>query len=160
MKATSPMIGKVMCFVLLLLTLTTIGQGVSLPKSRQDKPVSIPAQVINFSAGRSPEAILFDGTDIWVANQFSDNVMKLSASDGTILGTFPTGNKPAALAYDGENIWVANSQSASVTKLRASDGTVLETIGVGISPHHVVFDGASIWVTNSTSSTIWRLGVH
>lgn len=37
--------------------------------------------------------------------------MKLSASDGTILGTFPTGNKPVALAYDGENIWVANKFS-------------------------------------------------
>ena len=71
-------------------------------------------QTTDFAVGRSPDAILFDGTNIWVANQLGDNLMKLNASDGSNLGTFPTGTRPVALAYDGENIWVANKFSNNV----------------------------------------------
>ena len=39
-------------------------------------------QTTDFAVGRSPDAILFDGTNIWVANQLGDNLMKLNASDG------------------------------------------------------------------------------
>ena len=74
--------------------------------------------------------------------------MKLSASDGSNLGTFPTGNKPVALAYDGENIWVANKFSHNVMKLRASDGSLVDTIKVGRSPEALLFDGNSVWVAN------------
>lgn len=101
-------------------------------------------QTTDFAVGRSPDAILFDGTNIWVANQLGDNLMKLNASDGSNLGTFPTGTRPVALAYDGENIWVANKFSNNVMKLRASDGTLINTIKVGRGPEALLFDGSSI----------------
>src|SRR5574339_257738 len=78
------------------------------------QPEAAVTQKTDFAVGRNPDAIVFDGANIWVANQLGDSVMKLSAHDGTILGTFPTGNKPVALAYDGENIWVANKFSHNV----------------------------------------------
>ena len=98
------------------------------------QPQVPPTQKTDFAVGRKPNAILFDGANIWVANQQGDSVMKLSASDGSNLGTFPTGSRPIALAYDGENIWVANKLSNNVMKLRASDGSLIETIKVGRGP--------------------------
>jgi hypothetical protein len=51
-----------------------------------------------------------------VANQGSDNLIKLRASDGTNLGTFPAGDGPKALAFDGVHIWAANLDSNTLTK--------------------------------------------
>ena len=104
------------------------------------QPQVPPTQKTDFPVGRKPDAILFDGANIWVANQLGDSLMKLSASDGSNLGTFPTGSKPVALAYDGENIWVANKLSNNVMKLRASDGSLIETIKVGRGPEALLFD--------------------
>lgn len=157
MKTACLMRIEALSLVLLFLHVVAIGQSVSLPKSQHDKPVAIQAEILNFSAGRSPEAILFDGTDIWVANQFSDNLMKLSARDGSNLGTFPTGTRPVALAYDGENIWVANKFSDNVMKFRARDGNLLDTIQVGKAPEGLAFDGSNIWVANGGDGTVTKL---
>ena len=62
----------------------------------------------------SLNGLAFDGTNIWVST--SGNVIKLRASDGTILGTFPVANFPVGVAFDGTNIWVANYTSNSVSK--------------------------------------------
>ena len=99
--------------------------------------------------GSHPCGIAFDGANIWVANHGSNNVSKLRASDGAVLGTYAVGAVPSGIAFDGANIWVANHGSNNVTKLRASDGAVLGTYAVGTSPAGIAFDGANIWVTNS-----------
>src|SRR5690348_737056 len=70
-----------------------------------------------FDVGTHPYAEAFDGANIWVANLFSNNVTKLRASDGAVLGTFAVGTRPIGLAFDGANIWVANQSDNTVTKL-------------------------------------------
>ena len=47
----------------------------------------------------------------------SDNVTKLRARDGAVLGTFAVGSGPTGVALDGANIWVANEGSNTVSKL-------------------------------------------
>jgi DNA-binding beta-propeller fold protein YncE len=49
--------------------------------------------------------VAFDGANIWVANNVSNNVTKLRASDGSNRGTFTVGNNPQGVAFDGANIW-------------------------------------------------------
>ena len=44
--------------------------------------------------GSEPYGIAFDGANIWVANYGSNNVTKLRASDGAVLGTFAVGTNP------------------------------------------------------------------
>src|SRR6185369_10434490 len=85
------------------------------------------SQTRSFAVGDGPEAVAFDGTNVWVANQFSDTVTKIRASDGAVVGTYSVGKRPVALAYDGANIWVANYLGNSLTKLRASTGAALGT---------------------------------
>ncbi len=82
---------------------------------------------ITFAVGTSPTGVAFDGASIWVANAASNNVTKLRASDGALLGTFAVGTAPRGVAFDGGSIWVANFGSNTVTKLRASDGVLQGT---------------------------------
>lgn len=46
------------------------------------------------TVGVNPVAIAFDGANVWVANFGNNNVSKLSASDGTTLGTYTVGKYP------------------------------------------------------------------
>jgi DNA-binding beta-propeller fold protein YncE len=69
-----------------------------------------------FAVGTFPLNISCDGGNIWVANYNSNNVTKLRASDGEVLGTYAVGLKPSGIAFDGANIWVANSASNNVCK--------------------------------------------
>ena len=89
--------------------------------------------VDTIKVGRGPEALLFDGSSIWVANGGDNSVTKLRQSDGATC-TFIVGTRPVALASDGKNVWVANNDSSSVTKLRADDGTNLGTFSAGKGP--------------------------
>jgi DNA-binding beta-propeller fold protein YncE len=103
------------------------------------------------ASGATPFGVVFDGANIWVANNFfgspTANVSKLRACDGKLLGTFPVGVGPVGIAFDGANIWTANGNDGTVTKLRASDGKLLGTFPVGMGPYGVAFDGTNIWVT-------------
>lgn len=109
----------------------------------------------DFTAGTAPRGLAFDGSNIWVTNQTSNNVTKLRASDGANLGTFPVGTGPIGIAFDGANMWVMNGGSSNLTKLRASDGANLGTIA-SVSGFDVVFDGANIWVASFNGGMVGK----
>ena len=128
---------------------------VANPRSKDNAPASPAA---TFAVGSHPYGMAFDGSNIWVVNNFGNTVTKLRVSDVKNMGTFAVGSRPGGAAFDGANIWVVNSQSSSVTKLRASDGTVLSTTsGVDCVPTWAVFDGANIWVSNSQCSKVTKI---
>jgi outer membrane protein assembly factor BamB len=110
-----------------------------------------------FGVGSAPTGVAFDGKDIWVTNFTSNDVTKLQASDGALLGTLAAGSSPSGVAFDGANMWIANQGSSSVTRLRASDGTSLGSFPVVFSPIAVVFDGVNIWVANLGSDNVTKL---
>ena len=92
------------------------------------------------------------------APAWSNTVMKLRASDGEILGTFPVGDRPRSqIVFDGTYIWLTNSGDDTVTKLRAGDGTVVDTLRVGKGPRAIAFDGVFVWVGNTDSDNVTRL---
>lgn len=146
---------------------TTGSAGPQGPQGPQGFPYN-PAQVAilhwypanlttSFPVGNTPAGIAFDGANIWVANDFSNSVTELRASDGLTLGTFPVGANPNGVAFDGANVWVANYNSNSVTELRASDGLTLGTFAVGTGPEGIAFDGANIWVVNNVNNNVTKL---
>jgi hypothetical protein len=69
--------------------------------------------------GSQTAGVAFDGANIWVANENSNTVTKVRASDGACVGTctFAVGLLPVGVAFDGANIWVTNEASGSVSKL-------------------------------------------
>ncbi len=110
-----------------------------------------------FPVGDAPFGVAFDGANIWVANENSDDVTKVRASDGTNLGTFPVGDLPVRIAFDGANVWVTNFNDDTLSKLRASDGVDLGTFPVGDGPFGVAFDGANIWAVSFHAGTVSKL---
>ena len=57
-----------------------------------------------FKVGKKPLGVVFDGANIWIANNYDSTVSKLRASDGASLGTFNAGGAPMGLAFDGASI--------------------------------------------------------
>jgi outer membrane lipoprotein-sorting protein len=110
-----------------------------------------------FAAGKDPFGICFDGNNIWVTNHESNDVIKLRASDGAILGQYVVGQYPSGICFDGTNIWVASPFSSNVTKLKASDGTILGTYTLDSPPGPICSDGNNIWVTNPESNDVIKL---
>ena len=138
-------------------------------------PTSTPAPVLQRSlllkrssvvVGKHPVALVFDGTNVWVANTFDDSLMKLSP-DGSVAGTFPVGKGPAALAFDGEHFWVANTgldltteepPPGSVSKVTLT-GEVVDEFPVGRWPVALAFDGQWLWVANLVDKTVMKMSL-
>jgi len=75
------------------------------------------AVVGTYGVGVDPDAMVYDGTNIWVTNGTDGTVTKLTASTGATLGTYTVGPGPAGISFDGANIWVTNSGSNTVMKI-------------------------------------------
>jgi hypothetical protein len=112
-------------------------------------------QTADFNVGTEPFGLAFDGANMWVTNELGGSVMKLRASDGANLGSFPVAF-PEGVVFDGANIWVA-SATGNVTKLRASDGTNLGAFPVASPYWGIAFDGANVWVTSSFDASVTKL---
>src|SRR5260370_865357 len=52
---------------------------------------------LTYLVGLAPSAVAFDGTNIWVANRYSNSVSKLLASTGETVGTYTVGTAPIAV---------------------------------------------------------------
>jgi len=123
---------------------------------------SLFTQTITYGGvGLEPIALTFDGTNIWVANEGSNNVTKMLAANGSVVGTYPAGTNPDALAFDGTSIWVANNMNPGyATKLLASDGSIQGSFFLGPAddfPTGILFDGTYIWTANSGTSSTTKL---
>jgi hypothetical protein len=111
--------------------------------------------------------ILYDGANIWVADEGADTLLKLN-SDGSIAQTVNVGDKPRLPVFDGTNIWVPNEDSNSLSVVRVKDAAgnpltnpfVLATLtGNGLlAPLTTAFDGERILVASalSNSFSIWK----
>lgn len=127
-------------------------------------PTTVPASPPNdYSVGTNPMGVAFDSAtnSVWVVNSFSNNVTKLNATTGALIGTYAVGGAPRNLIFEPftNSIWVANSFSDNVTKLSANTGAVLGTYPAGDSPQDVVFDSStnSIWVANYSSNNVTKI---
>jgi len=81
--------------------------------------VPTPAWVVNsfgpFTVGNHPQAMAFDGSNMWIVNPGDGTITKLRVSDGTRSGGF-TGLATSAVVFDGLDMWVPIS-SDMVAKL-------------------------------------------
>lgn len=98
-------------------------------------------------------AICSDGRSIWVANRNDDNVTKLDADSGTVIGTYAVSHNPIGICSDGGNIWITNQGSNTVTKLNGSNGVVLEHSLLELLPMRSVLEGVV------SGSPIWSLTI-
>ena len=69
-----------------------------------------------FSVGSSPEGVVYNGTNIWIANSGGNILTKLGASNGANLGAFGVGASPRRLVFDGASVWVADRNVNAVSR--------------------------------------------
>lgn len=106
------------------------------------------------TGGQAAAFFAVDGTrNIWVSNQNSNNVAKMSPN-GAVIATYAVGSVPAGLLYLNGNIWVANWNDASVTVLNASTGQTVTTIQLpsGARPYQFAVANASVFVTSEVEN--------
>jgi hypothetical protein len=108
----------------------------------------------------STTGILFDGTNIWIIDSFTNTLNRMN-ENGTIAQTVPVGGGAGTPVFDGTNIWVPNFFDDSVTVVRASTGQVLATLtGNGLnSPQAAAFDGERVLIVNGDpgdSVSLWK----
>ncbi|XHR29838.1 MAG: hypothetical protein ACFUZC_04640 [Chthoniobacteraceae bacterium] len=130
---------------------------VAVGDSTQIGPLLWKCKPPTYAVGTHSQGICFDGANIWVTNNGSNNVTKITAATGAVVGTYSVGTAPVGICFDGTNIWVANSGSNNVTKLTASNGAAVGTYTVGTSPQYLCYDSTNIWVTNAGSNNVMRL---
>lgn len=114
-----------------------------------------------FSAGVRPRRKVFDGENIWIANDPDFNpgaqsVIKM-AGNGSILDSIPLNDQPVAVTFDGESVWVSRLEGGVVTKIRALDSAVLGDFLVGDGPTDILFDGEHVWVAVSRENRVVKL---
>jgi DNA-binding beta-propeller fold protein YncE len=112
------------------------------------------------TVGFFPELVASDGADLWVANEDSETVSRVCASDGKLLGTW-TGTFAAwgvLAAIDGQRILVTNSGDNSVSLFRAADFAPLGTVstGAGSLPFGACSDGLHFWITLGGANKLAR----
>jgi uncharacterized protein (TIGR03437 family) len=93
-------------------------------------------------------------------SRHTNNVTKILASTGAVLGVYPAGTGPQGIAFDGTNIWVTNyggNSGNTVTELLASTGATVNTYTVGKGPYGIAFDGSNIWVANAGDNTVTKI---
>jgi hypothetical protein len=118
---------------------------------------TIPWTVTTVTTGAGASGVLYDGFNIWAADD-SSHLLKF-ASNGAILQSVTVGDAPSYPVFDGTNIWVPNAFSASVSVVRASSGAVLATLtGNGLNTaFQAAFDGQRVMVTSSSGSlSLWK----
>lgn len=110
----------------------------------------------------SPVDIAFDGSHLWVANEFNSVLTQMSAADGSLvkLVTVKHGSwftQLESVSFDGEHLWVANAAGfidhvshSSAIELNPTTGATINVVeqsnhifGVPVS---TVTDGSSVWI--------------
>jgi YVTN family beta-propeller protein len=99
-------------------------------------------------------SLVYDGENIW-SDGFSNDVIKVNASTGAIVASYPVGTEPYGLAFDGQYVWVANYGSSSVSKVLATTGAVTTySLPTCAHPEGMAFDGSHVWVSCNVNSQI------
>lgn len=111
-----------------------------------------------FTPGIKPFDILWDGSNLWVADNGDNTLKRIDTLNGVVLESIPTGGFGTdELLFDGTNIWVSNFSNNSITVVRAVGGlrgTVLAMLtGNGLDgPLGMAFDGERVLVCNFVDS--------
>jgi YVTN family beta-propeller protein len=108
--------------------------------------------------GESPVGEVFDGANVWVADENGENIYEIKASTGSVTHIYPGGHGAQYLAFDGVNdkVWVTNPASDDVTVIDVATGA-LSTYPSGNDPDGIAFDGVYMWVANFTPAAVTKI---
>ncbi|MFA5932016.1 MAG: hypothetical protein WC793_01405 [Candidatus Paceibacterota bacterium] len=115
-----------------------------------------------------PIGITFDSFtgSVWVTSStVSNNLIKLNATTGAVLGTYTVGTSGVGgVVFDSitNSVWVTDANNNTVIKVNVSTGAIVGTYAVGIGPNYPAFDdlNSSIWTPNVVDNTISQIDIN
>ena len=116
---------------------------------------NLPWQVETISNGFGvPYGILFDGIDIWVAD--NDGWFLRLVRDGTITQRVRLGPTPRSPIFDGVKIWTPDISQSLLYVVDRTNGRIITKLkGNGLDqPTGATFDGERILVTNQNGNSV------
>jgi hypothetical protein len=110
--------------------------------------------------GGFPYLLQADGADIWVADSYGGNVVRVRANDGAVLGTWTgaTGAQGVLIAMG--RVFISGGTSPGSlymidpTQPPGPVTTITTTTPLGYAPFGIAFDGANIWIATANSSSV------
>ncbi len=105
-------------------------------------------QIGNNPEGDYPGDIFYspDGSKIFIANSYSNNITILNAADGALLDNIEVGSYPITLALSDEYAVVPCSMSSDVYIIDLSDNSIAAIIAVNDEPVSVVIQGTKAYI--------------
>jgi hypothetical protein len=100
--------------------------------------------------GPCPTGLTFDGKNLWLADNFTDKIYKISPESGKVLKSFDSpGHHPEGLAWDGKYLWHVDSGEKYMYLLDPETGTALSILESNSSnPRDLAWDGEYIWIAD------------
>jgi hypothetical protein len=113
--------------------------------------------------GHNPRSPVFDGTNIWVPNEFDNSITVVQASTGNVVATITSDasnnlSSPEAASFDGERVLVTNNGNSTVTLFKAADLSFIANVAIGTTsePYGVCSDGINFWVDLNNTNAMMR----
>ena len=113
--------------------------------------------------GTSPEAIVFDGELLWVAN-FNDQTIQSIDPETGVAGPAQGAGNPTGLAVGGDYIWVANGLSTTILKIDPRESNKKESIDLAAvtdrpdaHPTDIAYGEDSLWVADASNAIVYRI---
>jgi YVTN family beta-propeller protein len=115
-----------------------------------------------FPVGNTPQAIAFDGANIWVANAGSQDVTRIVANTGAYIAgpidqTFDARPESILLTYDGKDMCLVYPEFRILLKIPTGAQSVPASESRPPVPREtkaMVFDGANLWIAGER---LWKL---
>jgi hypothetical protein len=106
--------------------------------------------------GDGPQHVEFDGTDLWVANFNSANVMRIRPSDGKVLETWTGATNATGIVTALGKIFVTGVSNPGrlymIDPTQPAGAVTTLSNSLGDRPQGIAFDGSRIWVANQGGS--------
>jgi len=109
--------------------------------------------------GPCPTGLAFDGQNLWLADNFTDKIYKISPESGKILKSFNSpGHHPEGLAWDGNYLWHIDSGEKLMYRLNPESGRATLILESNSShPRDLTFDGKHIWIIDHRSDILLKV---
>jgi hypothetical protein len=101
--------------------------------------------------GAYPLSVACDGADLWVANNGSDTISRVRASDGKLLQTWTGAIDAKAICVAGGRVYAAGISNSRIYMIDPSQSPGPVTVSaaqLGGFPLAITTDGLSIWTAN------------
>lgn len=103
--------------------------------------------------GDNPQGVVFDGTDVWVANNAAGTVQRFRPSDGQLLQTFSAAPSVTQLVAARGRIFAVGTTTPGrlyfIDPTAGAGPVSVELSNLPASPRGIAFDGARVWTANA-----------